>query len=410
MDKRSITTLLSPFVLGLLAVAASAQIPSHSRSASAPAAAAPAAVPSHSPTFSAPMGSRSGSIGGPSYGGSRGGYSGVNSMGTWGGTRNSVFPRPEYPTFTGRVTTAVNGPTPIDPVRATCNCGNRMFDLGYLRFGSSFQFMMGGPFGLPLQPWMFRSGCSLSLYAPGYRAMTLPLMLDPYNSFYAVSSLGKIRMEPYEDVSTVSATSYTASKEARKAYEKGVKKLADGKLEDAKQYLQEAVALHPTYASAWTVLGHTLVRLDDHAGARAAYERAVESDPDYVSPYQPLVRLVATDKDWQRVMALTEKAVALNPYDAELKYQRSVAALQLEQYELARDLAERVFTTDDGALYPESGYVLAKAYRALGETDKAIRTLEEYLERDGKAQVRRWARNTLDELRAEAGPSAEVAN
>ena len=395
-----------PVLLSVFAMAATAQVPSGSRTAAASARSAPAAAPSQSPTFSAPMGSRTASASNPSYGASRGG---VNSMGTWQGDRTSSFARPEYPTFTGRVTTGGGGPMPIEPIRATCNCGGRMFDLGYMRFGSGFQFMMGGPFGLPLQPWMFRSGCDLLLYAPGYRMMTLPLMLDPYRSFYTVSSLGRIQMEPYEDVTTVSFTSYTASKEARKAYEKGSKKLVQGKLEEAKELLEEAVALHPEHASAWTVLGHTLVKLKDYAGARAAYEKAIEADPDYVSPYQPLVRLVANAEDWERVLTLTEKGVAINPYDAELKYQRATAAMELKQYALARDLAERLFTTDDGALYPESGYVLAEAYRNLGEPEKAIRTLEEYLERDGKAQVRRMARKQLEELRAESGKAGQAA-
>ena len=346
------------------------------------------------------MSSRTGAIrNSPSYGRSQG----TDPFGSYRGDRVSVFPRPSYPTFTGRVTTAGGGPRPVDPIRASCNCGGRFYDLGYMSFGSGFQFGFGPAYGLPrLQPWMYQTGCNLLLYAPGYRMLTLPLMLDPTYGMGYYSSVGKIRMEPYEDVARVSFTSYTAPKEAKKAYEKGSKKFIDGKLLEAKELLLEAVDMHPEYAAAWTMLGRTFARLEETEAARNAFERSLAADPDYVAPYQPLVRILVGQKDWAGAAELSQKGVDLNPYDAELKFQLSVAAMELGDYELARDMAERVSSTDDGLLYPESAYVLAKAYRKLGQPDKAIRAYQEYLERHGKPEVRRWARTDLQELLAQS--------
>lgn len=332
------------------------------------------------------------------------GYGSLDSSGTYTGDRVSTFSRPRYPTFVGRVTNAGGGPRPMEPIQASCNCGGRIYDLGYLRFGSGFQFGFGPPYGLPfLQPWMYRAGCNLMLYAPGYRMLTLPLDLDPNFGMGYYSGLGKIRMEPYEDVERVSVTSFTAPKEARKAYEKGAKKFVNGELLDAKGLLLEAVELHPDYAAAWTMLGRTLVQLEEHDEARDAFERSIQADSQYLAPYRPLVRILVNRKDWVGVAELAQKGVDLDPYDAELKYQLAVAAMELKDYELARDMAGRLFTTDDADLFPESGYILAKAHRMLGDEDKAIRTLQEYLERPGKATVRRWAREDLQQLRAEAG-------
>ena len=340
-----------------------------------------------------------------------GGYDGLDSRGVYRGDRVSVFQTPRYPTFVGRVTTTGNGPRPMEPIQASCNCGGQIFDLGYLRFGSGFEFGFGPSYGLPLlQPWMIRSGCDLLLYAPGYRMMTLPLRFnsDYYGMGY-YSPIGKIRMEPYEDVERVSATSFTAPKDARKAYEKGAKKFLDEDLLEAKGLLLEAVELHPEYAAAWTMLGRTLVRLAETDEARKAFERSIEADSAYVAPYRPLVRILVSEKKWDKVVELAQKGVELNPYDAELKYQLSVAAMEVKNYNLARDMAERVFTTDDAQIYPESGYVLAKAYRMLGEEQKAIRTLQEYLERPGKPTVRRWARTDLQELLADAWSEAQAS-
>ncbi len=396
------TKILGMIALAALVSAASAQVPSRSRSAASVPQTAPARS-SSSPTFSAPTNSRTGTVvSSGSYGNSRG-YGGMSSAGDWGAGRNSVFARPSYPTFTGRIMPAGGGPRPVEPIRASCNCGGRFYDLGYMRFGSGFQFGFGAPWGLPmLQPWMYQAGCNLVLFSPGYRTMTLPLHLDPSFGMGYYSPMGKIKMEPYEDVNRVSVTSYTASKEARKAYEKGAKRLVENRLDEAKELLTEAVELHPEYAAAWTLLGRTLVLLKDYPAARNAFERSLAADRSYVAAYRPLVRLVVAKNEWENVLELTQKGVELDPYDAELKYQLAVAAMELGDHELAREMANRVFSTDDVALYPESGFVLAKAYRALGEPHKAIQAYQAYLERPGRPEIRRWAQTDLKELLAAA--------
>ncbi len=399
--------------LGLLAAAvfaasAVAQVPTRSRSAPAPAP-APRATTAPMPRVSAPIRSRTADVQ-RSGGYSNRGYGSLDSSGTYTGQRVSVFQRPRYPTFVGRVTNGGGGPRPVEPIHASCNCGGRLYDLGYLRFGSGFEFGFGPSYGLPfLQPWMVRAGCDLLLYSPGYRMLTLPLAFNPnYSAGYGYySTIGKIRMEPYEDVERVSMTSFTAPKEARKAYEKGAKKFVNGDLLDAKGLLLEAVELHPNYAAAWTMLGRTLARLEEFDEARDAFERSIQADSQYLAPYRPLVRILVNQKDWAGVAELAQEGVDLDPYDAELKYQLAVAAMELEDYELARNMAERLFTTDDAEIFPESGYILAKAHRMLGDEDKAIRTLQEYLERPGKATVRRWAREDLRRLLAEASPESD---
>lgn len=400
---------LSVLAAAVLAASAFAQVPTRSRSAS-PATAAPRATPAPRPTVAAPTRSRTGDV--RSSGGyANRGYGSLDSRGTYTGQRVSVFQRPRYPTFVGRVTNG-GGPRPVVPIQATCNCGGRLYDLGYMRFGSGFQFGFGPSYGLPfLQPWMMRAGCDLLLYAPGYRMLTIPLAFDPnYSAGYGYySSMGKIRMEPYEDVERVSVTSFTAPKQARKAYEKGAKKFINGDLLDAKALLMEAVELHPDYAAAWTMLGRTLVRLEEKEESRQAFERAIQADPAYVAPYRPLVRILVGEKDWAGVAELAQEGVDLDPYDAELKYQLAVAAMELKEYELARDMAERIFSTDDADIFPESGYILAKAHRMLGDEAKAILALQEYLERPGKATVRRWAREDLKQLTAAAGPEPAVS-
>ena len=54
---------------------------------------------------------------------------------------------------------------------------------------------------------------------------------------------------------SVSATSASAPKDARKALEKGVSEARKQKYDQAEKELRKAVDLHPKYAEAWLELG-----------------------------------------------------------------------------------------------------------------------------------------------------------
>lgn len=75
--------------------------------------------------------------------------------------------------------------------------------------------------------------------------------------------------------------------------------LTDGKTAEAAKLLDDAIAAHPRDSSLWQVLGHGRFAAGDWSGARDAYAKAVEANPD----------LPVT---WARIAAIDERKLA-NP-------------------------------------------------------------------------------------------------
>ncbi len=99
--------------------------------------------------------------------------------------------------------------------------------------------------------------CELRARLPGYRSDTVSLagrrMLD-------TPDVGVILLYPISKIQglTASATSAQAPKDARKAYEKGVKALKKNKTDEAEQDFRKAVQIYPRHAEAWLALGKIL--------------------------------------------------------------------------------------------------------------------------------------------------------
>ncbi|MCB1019269.1 MAG: tetratricopeptide repeat protein, partial [Acidobacteria bacterium] len=209
------------------------------------------------------------------------------------------------PGVRGRI--QVGGSAPILPVSVMAACGGGMFGMGFTDFRGSFYY----PFYSMPVPYYRLTSCDLRFYSPGFWPLIVPFsdFLNP--SPMRMASAGRLDLVPYGDISgmTVSLSSLTAPKEAQKAFEKGVKKFVDKDFDKAVEYLDEAVTLHPDYAAAWTLLGQVRVAQRLFPAAEAAFQRAIEIDPDYVPPYAPLTRLLSLRDRTQEVYDLSGKGL-----------------------------------------------------------------------------------------------------
>lgn len=97
----------------------------------------------------------------------------------------------------------------------------------------------------------------------------------------------------------------------------GAEHLREGKLEEAIEWLQDAVAIDPDLAAGWVNLGVALRRSGDSDGAKRSYRRALEEDPQTLSAYHnlaALLRLEGQEEEAMELLALTDRNANRNPF------------------------------------------------------------------------------------------------
>ena len=155
--------------------------------------------------------------------------------------------------------------------------------------------------------------CELRASGPGFRPSVLSLMdLDPSDSNIDVGVIVVQRGTKIEGT-TLSALPYKAPKNARKAYEKGVQAERNGKLAEARKYLETAVEIYPRSANAWFQLGTILQKENEEDAARKAYTQATAIDTKFLPPYLSLATMAYRAGNWAEVLSLTDHILGLDP-------------------------------------------------------------------------------------------------
>ena len=144
-------------------------------------------------------------------------------------------------------------------------------------------------------------------------------------------------------------------------YNEGLANAEQGSYLDAVNRFNEALAIDPSFADAHYNLGVTLQKLE-------SYEKATEE---------------------------FDQACRLRPADTRYRFALGNAYFHREQYKDAVKMFGLVLERDPG--FAEAQYSLAVCYEKLGETEKAKRAWQRYLELDGKgvwaAEARKHLRN-----------------
>jgi len=161
--------------------------------------------------------------------------------------------------------------------------------------------------------------------------------------------------------------------------------------EEAKQFLQQAVALDPGSAQAQLMLGSVLLRLGETDKARPPLERALGDSAVAAQAHNEMARLVGSRGDVDAALGHCRQAIELRPDLAEPHYQlgqflaragrTEEAARALERFEVLKKLSEEVqrlsgrvsHYTDDVTSYLE----LSPLYRQQGRPDKAADALRQ---------------------------------
>ena len=266
--------------------------------------------------------------------------------------------------------------------------------------------------------------CELRASASGFRSRVVTLAgLTPSISSIDVGSIVVERTEKVKGA-TLSATPFKAPADARKAYERGLDAERKGKLSDARENFQKAVALYPKYASAWFQLGTVLEQDGKNEAARTAFTQATTADAKFLPPYLALAAMSFKGSQWNDVLKLTGYVMErdpltysgvpgyildMDPMDfAEAYFYNAAANYQLNNAEAAEKSGLRAERLDVRPRFPQLHLLLAEIFTGKSNYGKAISELETYLELAPHARDAEQVRGQIARLEeANRAPGSE---
>ncbi len=173
-------------------------------------------------------------------------------------------------------------------------------------------------------------------------------------------------------------TDNSASKKARKEYDKGVHALEGKRLSEASVHFENAVAEYPCYARAQADLALTLAAQRDLSRAEAALRKAIACDPGFPDAYIQLGQLFNAEKRFANSEAVLQEGLRRSPGAWQFYYQLAAAHYGLKQYTKAEEEYLKAQSLNS-AVPPEFHVKLADVYFKKDAYDKAYTEMHAYL-------------------------------
>ena len=350
---------------------------------------------------------------GGNTGGRAGGQQGgqTQQQGTYNNTnrQNDPFGRQQDPLANqmrplylhGRVVTD-DGIPPSEPVVVKRVCQGNSYPEGYTDSKGRFSFQVGGDLSM-LTTDASVSGTGISPGAgfggAGYTndcvrqvgmgrfdlsSSTLRAELSGYRSndvqlgMYSTmgnNDVGVIVLHRLDGLvgDIVSALTLGAPKGAQKAYQNGLREMRKKKPNYKKGVAQfeKAVKQYPQFAAAWAAMGDAKIAMQDDAGAKSAYGHAIEHDPKYLKPYEPLIQMAVAQNDWVGLESLGSAYLELNPNAGGIRFYTAVAALNSGKTEKAEEMVLAMRAGDNADQFPQSYQIMGLIHEQRAEFEKA---------------------------------------
>ncbi len=223
-------------------------------------------------------------------------------------------------------------------------------------------------------------GCQLLAELGGYQADPIQLGTRSVFDNPNVGTMVLHRLDGVEG-SSISVTSLSAPKKARKAYDKAFKEMQkrEPNLQKAKKELETAVGLHSEYATAWNLLGRIRMQQDDREGGRVAFEKAVEADSKFLDPYPVLARLALAEKRWDDGLQLSNLLLRLNPHAWMAHYYSAIANFRLGRMEASKKSVIELKEKSADREFPQSHQILGMIHAQQGLYEQAATSFRDYL-------------------------------
>ncbi len=371
-------------------------------------------------------GQQGGNTGGTQQGGRSGGQQGgqTQQQETFGNTnnrQNDPFGRQQDPFANqmrplylhGRVVTD-DGLPPSEPVVVKRVCQGNSYPEGYTDSKGRFSFQVGGDLsmlttdasvsGAGISPGSAFGGGSYDQQCVREVGMgrfdlsssTLRAELSGYRSddvqlgMYSTmgnNDVGVIVLHRLDGLlgDVVSALTLAAPKGAQKAYQGGLREMRKKKPNYKKGIAQfeKAVKQYPKFAAAWAAMGDAKLASNDKEGAKAAYGQAVEHDPKYLKPYEPLIQMAVSQNDWEGLESLGSAYLELNPNAGNVRFYTAVAALNSGKTDKAEEMVLAMRAGDNSNQFPQSYQIMGLIHEQRAEFEKAAEQYRSFMKVSG---------------------------
>ena len=250
---------------------------------------------------------------------------------------------------------------------------------------------------------MQQGGKRLRIFGPGVQEYNETLEIEPVEIRKNVNVV--VRSNPAggtgagvpADLSSVAANRLKVPNKAEKEFLKG-RDAGDRKdWPEATKHFQAAIALYADYDLAYNGLGQALASGGDAAGARSAFEKAIQINDNFAAAYRNLARISLNEHKFEEMDNLLTRSLSAEPLNAWALTYAAYAELQLHKFEDAIAHARKAHSVKHDGL--ASVHIVAA--RALEEKQQPSEALEEYrlyLQEDANGRDAERAREAVTRL------------
>ena len=192
-------------------------------------------------------------------------------------------------------------------------------------------------------------------------------------------------------------------KAAKKSYEQGLKKMKDGKEEEALTLFQEAVKQFPEYVLALNKIGEVQASRQQTAAAEASFRQALEISPKYPLTHINLGMLFVQLKRYPEAIDSLEAALKLDESFPMAHVNLGIALVErMPKEERDFERAERAFgkaLSVGGSRFTYVHKLLFNLYFRHRDYSKAITELETYLKESPNAPDAPQVQDTIQKIK-----------
>ena len=229
---------------------------------------------------------------------------------------------------------------------------------------------------------MLTRACTLRAHLAGYTSTAIDI--SALNS-YSNQKLPPLVLTPTSgDPTVISVPEDAVPSKAASAWKAAMKALDAGKMGEAGEHMQAAVAAAPKFAGGWNALGLVYGTQQKDAESRDAFQHAIAADPKLLPAYVSLARVCIRTKDWDGAAKTAEallKADSKHQFP-EIYLHQAVARYQLKDLAGAETSVQEAIKLDQSRKGSRAEYVYGRILSAKGDVAAAREHITKYLALD----------------------------